>query len=383
VRLIDVTNKAWCFPNLGGISLNPGFDIGNGHVQGRSQVGGKTQNSSQWQSHYYIYPLLYWMEILTDFLCFEQTTFDVAYVTELDPLWQDSALTSILNPEVALLRQSDCRGGLRRRLRGFHGETADRPDVLVRGLQRLDVPAERSCPGSCDPGPGLAARRRTHALQGSPPGAGMGDDGFEGAVPQVPDAGDAQAAIPAADDQSHFDSEGPLRLRADRRDHDHPAHRQVLPGEGRGLWLPRLAQAQLLHAVRSARAMIRNLPRPTLAGMAGFLALAAVSAALAQTVGDLDLGAIKTRGTEQVKDAQAFVDEVAGRGEAHRAEAEDLRDEGLKAVSELDPASLPKGPAGPVDFDELLSGAAANTRAPMGEGPLFTVFASLSMPQAS
>jgi conjugal transfer pilus assembly protein TraU len=44
VRLIDVTNKAWCFPNLGGISLNPGFDIGNGHVQGRSQVGGKTQN---------------------------------------------------------------------------------------------------------------------------------------------------------------------------------------------------------------------------------------------------------------------------------------------------------------------------------------------------
>ena len=66
------------------------------------QIGGKAQNSSQWQAHYYIYPLLYWMEILTDFLCFEQTTFDVAYVTELDPLWQDSALTSILNPEVAL-----------------------------------------------------------------------------------------------------------------------------------------------------------------------------------------------------------------------------------------------------------------------------------------
>ena len=39
VRLVDVTNKAWCFPNLGGIGLNPGFDIGNGHVQGRSQVG--------------------------------------------------------------------------------------------------------------------------------------------------------------------------------------------------------------------------------------------------------------------------------------------------------------------------------------------------------
>ena len=32
VRLVYVTNKAWCFPNLGGIGLNPGFDIGNGHV---------------------------------------------------------------------------------------------------------------------------------------------------------------------------------------------------------------------------------------------------------------------------------------------------------------------------------------------------------------
>lgn len=101
-RLVDVTNKPWCFPNLGGIRLDPGFDIGSGHVQGASHVGGKAQNSSQWQAHYYIYPLLYWMEILTDFLCFEQTTFDIAYVTELDPLWQDSALTSILNPEVAL-----------------------------------------------------------------------------------------------------------------------------------------------------------------------------------------------------------------------------------------------------------------------------------------
>lgn len=129
--------------------------------------------------------------------------------------------------------------------------------------------------------------------------------------------------------------------------------------------------------------MIRKLHGPTFAGMAGFLALAAVSAALAQTIDDLDLGAIKARGTEQVKDAQEFIDEVAGKGEAHRAEAEELRDEGLKAVAGIDPASLPKGPAGPVDFDELLSGAAANTRAPMGEGPLFTVFASLSMPQAS
>ena len=101
-RLVDVTNKPWCFPNLGGTKLDPGFDVGAGHVQGTSQVGGKSQNTSQWQSHLYIYPLLYWLEILTDFLCFEQSNFDIAYITELDPLWQDSSLTSIINPEVSL-----------------------------------------------------------------------------------------------------------------------------------------------------------------------------------------------------------------------------------------------------------------------------------------
>lgn len=121
----------------------------------------------------------------------------------------------------------------------------------------------------------------------------------------------------------------------------------------------------------------------TLSGAAGFLALAVVSAALAQTVEDLDLGAIKARSAEQVREAQVFVDAVAGRGDAHQAEAEELRDAGLKAASSIDPASLPKGPAGPVDFDEVLAGAAANAGAPMGEGPLFVVFASLSMPQAS
>jgi len=122
-------------------------------------------------------------------------------------------------------------------------------------------------------------------------------------------------------------------------------------------------------------------------GLAGFLALTAVSAALAQTiaqdVGGLDLKAIRARGTEATADAQPLVDAVAGKGEAHRAEAEQLREHGMAVVANINPADLPKGPDGAVDFDELLSGAAANTRTPMGEGPMFIVFASLSMPEAS
>ena len=122
---------------------------------------------------------------------------------------------------------------------------------------------------------------------------------------------------------------------------------------------------------------------PRVTAIAGFLALTAVSAALAQTIDGLDLKAVKARGTEATADAQTLVDAVAGKGEAHRGEAEQLREEGLAAVGRINPADLPKGPGGAVDFDELLSGAAANTRTPMGEGPMFIVFASLSMPEAS
>ena len=58
VRLVDVTTKPWCFPNLGGIKLNPGFSIGSGYASDSSQVGGQAQNSAKYHVHYYIYPLL-------------------------------------------------------------------------------------------------------------------------------------------------------------------------------------------------------------------------------------------------------------------------------------------------------------------------------------
>ena len=101
-RLVDVTTKPFCFPNLGGMNLNPGFSVGNGYASPGSQIGGKSQSTAKYHVHYYVYPLLYWLEILTDFLCFEAASFDIAYITELDPLWQEDALTTILNPEAAL-----------------------------------------------------------------------------------------------------------------------------------------------------------------------------------------------------------------------------------------------------------------------------------------
>ena len=66
------------------------------------------------------------MELLTDMACLEQSSFDIAYVTEIDPLWQDDVLTALINPEVALFANpiaqvacaADCGAATSRR--GLH-----------------------------------------------------------------------------------------------------------------------------------------------------------------------------------------------------------------------------------------------------------------------
>ena len=114
VRLVDVTMKPWCFVNLAGTTIKPGFDIGHGTYGGTSMSGGNAQMTAKWNVHWYVYPLLYWMEIATDFLCLEQSSFDIAYVTEIDPLWQDDTLTTLINPEAAVfanpIAQVACAG---------------------------------------------------------------------------------------------------------------------------------------------------------------------------------------------------------------------------------------------------------------------------------
>lgn len=98
VRLIDVTRTAFCFPSLGGIMMNPGLDVSGGGVDA-DESG---DNTSLYHVHYYIYPLIYWLNLLVDAVCLESEGFDIAYITELDPTWKNDVLAAILNPESVL-----------------------------------------------------------------------------------------------------------------------------------------------------------------------------------------------------------------------------------------------------------------------------------------
>lgn len=97
-RLVDVTRTPFCMVNMGGLQLGRST-VGYGT---HSHKGLSTAKHSFYQVHWYVYPVIYWLELLVDFLCLEQQSFDVAYITELDPLWNADELSFILNPEAAL-----------------------------------------------------------------------------------------------------------------------------------------------------------------------------------------------------------------------------------------------------------------------------------------
>ena len=100
VRLVDVTRTPYCLVNMGGLQVASQKLKGAGSVSVKGNKHGLKR--SFYQVHWYVYPVIYWLELLTDFVCLEKSSFDVAYMTELDPLWNDDETSFILNPEAAL-----------------------------------------------------------------------------------------------------------------------------------------------------------------------------------------------------------------------------------------------------------------------------------------
>lgn len=98
VRTVDVTRTPYCMVALGGVDLDPGFRVPEGEVRQQHDL----TKQSFYQVHWYVNPIMYYLELLLDDRCLETAEFDVAYLTEIDPMWSDDELTLILNPEVYL-----------------------------------------------------------------------------------------------------------------------------------------------------------------------------------------------------------------------------------------------------------------------------------------
>lgn len=110
-RLVEVVREAGCAPSLGGMSL-PGSSR---RMQG---TPGSDENDSSdlgfYQYHYYAFPLLLMLDLFVSGGCFSDgmMDFDIMYLSELDPTWNNDQLAFFTNPEAAavanLPAQSAC-----------------------------------------------------------------------------------------------------------------------------------------------------------------------------------------------------------------------------------------------------------------------------------
>ncbi len=105
ISLVDVTDTPYCMVNLGGheIALGSRTRRGGAVPQGQGQIGAYSD------VHWYTYPLMSWLNIITSAGCEgevglngKKLAFDVLWMTELDPTWHDTEMGFVLNPESVL-----------------------------------------------------------------------------------------------------------------------------------------------------------------------------------------------------------------------------------------------------------------------------------------
>lgn len=100
ITMVDVVRKPFCLAGLGGVDL--GNIIEAPHSGTSTLDGGGASREAFYQMHWYVNPILYWLEVLLDNDCLERSPFELAYLTELDPTWNDDDMAMLINPDVFL-----------------------------------------------------------------------------------------------------------------------------------------------------------------------------------------------------------------------------------------------------------------------------------------
>jgi len=98
MAITDVTRTPFCMVNLGGLQL----PFGSAYAMGATETANSDHNNSFYYVHWYKYPLLYWLNLIADGVCVESGDLDIAYLTELDPTWNDDEWGFLQNPEAVL-----------------------------------------------------------------------------------------------------------------------------------------------------------------------------------------------------------------------------------------------------------------------------------------
>lgn len=106
VRLVEIVRTPLCFPALNGITLGPEF-VFEGRGSANTNMDSSDLDFTFYHSHFYIFPLWAIVGIAVDWACVNPSAvgdeIDLAYLSEIDPSWNDDLLALILFPEALLL----------------------------------------------------------------------------------------------------------------------------------------------------------------------------------------------------------------------------------------------------------------------------------------
>lgn len=105
IRMFDLAKDPFCFVSLGGMRIDAKVFTGTGSASPQ----GRASRHALWHLHQYMMPIFQLLSIVFDALCLQISSvspFDIAYMTELDPLWLDDELTFILNPEAVIFNNT-------------------------------------------------------------------------------------------------------------------------------------------------------------------------------------------------------------------------------------------------------------------------------------
>lgn len=106
-RMIETVATPYYFPFIGtkydfmGDGDTGGGAVPYGYLSGKNaEMDPASQEMSSFaQAHYWIFPVWAILGLFTDSQCVDGGNIDLAYMTELDSLWQDAQATAVIQPE--------------------------------------------------------------------------------------------------------------------------------------------------------------------------------------------------------------------------------------------------------------------------------------------
>lgn len=97
--IAEIERTPGCLSSLGGASILSAYKTLQSEQVNEGKDGGPV---SRMQMHWYEYPVFAMLDMLKSLVCYSPSGFNLLYLTEIDPTWQDDMWAAIFAPESVL-----------------------------------------------------------------------------------------------------------------------------------------------------------------------------------------------------------------------------------------------------------------------------------------